>query len=186
MNETPKFIIYCGPMFSSKTTNMLLKLERFELQGKKVHVFKPDLDNRYSKIDIVTHSGWKREATVINCANDILKHMKTNPSNVVAIDEAFMLKDCSKVLTWLYKNGVTIVVSTLNLNYKCVPFPEIEKLLPWATDIIKCTSVCSICGNDAHYSYRNSRDDNDIVIGGGELYEPRCFFHHPFINELDK
>lgn len=179
----PKFIIFCGPMFGSKTTAMMLRLERFELQKKKVRIFKPEIDSRYSTSEIVTHSGWRRRATMVKTGVDILKNIENDPPHVIALDEAFMVEDASKVLTWLFKSGITVIVSTLDLSFDCKPFKEVEKMLPWATEIHKCPAVCTVCGSDAFYTYRKSDDNNDIVIGGPELYEPRCFSHHPVINE---
>lgn len=170
-------------MFGSKTTNMMLRLERFELQGKKVRLFKPNIDSRYSVDEVVTHSGWKRSATQIESGLDILKEIEQDPPHVVALDEAFMIKDSNKVLTWLFKNGVTIIISSLDLSFNGTPFKEIEKMLPWATEIYKCPAVCTCCGADAYYTYRKSDDNDDIVVGSWELYEPRCFEHHPIINE---
>ena len=180
---SPKFIVYCGPMFSAKTTSLFLTLEKFELQGKVVRLFKPKIDDRYSTSEIVTHSGWKRKATLITKEIDILRDLELNPAHVVALDEAFMIKGCSKVLSWLFKNGITIVVSSLDLSFNGKSFKEIEKILSWATDVQKCTAVCTVCGADARYTYRKSDDNDDIIIGGKELYEPRCFDHHPIINE---
>ena len=54
----PTFTIYTGPMFSAKTTSLLSALDRYKYQGKKIMVFKPKLDDRYSVDNISTHSGW--------------------------------------------------------------------------------------------------------------------------------
>jgi thymidine kinase len=42
-----------GPMFSGKTTELMRRLERYSLAGRKVVLFKPDIDertNRYVRI----------------------------------------------------------------------------------------------------------------------------------------
>jgi thymidine kinase len=182
--QNPQFIVYCGPMWSAKTTSMLLRLERFELQGRKVKLFKPNIDERYdAKFEVVTHSGWKRAAVPIKNAVDILKEIENDPPEVIALDEAFMVKDSHKVLVWLFKTGVTIVVSSLDLSFKGVPFKEVEKMLSWATEVHKCAAVCKACGSDAFYTYRKNDDNEDIIVGGAELYESRCFRCHPIIDE---
>jgi thymidine kinase len=102
----------------------------------------------------------------------------------VAVDEAFMIKECDKSLIWLYQKGVTILVSSLDLSFKGKPFKEIKEMMPWATKIIKCPAVCGVCGEDAFYTYRKSLTEDEIMIGGKEAYDPRCFMHHPLVNKI--
>ena len=59
MNNDPKFIIFTGPMFGSKTTRMLATIDRYRYQNKKIVAFKPVIDDRYDQNQIVTHSGGK-------------------------------------------------------------------------------------------------------------------------------
>lgn len=179
--QNPTLTVYVGPMFSSKTTKMLSALERYELQKKRVMVFKPAIDDRYSDAEVVSHSGWKHPAITVKEAPDILEAIAEaeDPPDVIAVDEAFMIKGVAEVLTWLYRTGITIVVSSLDLGYQGKAFHEVEKLLPWATHIEKCSAICSECGRDAYYTHRKHViSDEEIQVGGAEHYEPRCFRHH--------
>ena len=42
--------------------------------------------------------------------------------------------------------------------------------------------LCVICDDDAFYTYKKpaGSDSREIQVGCQELYEPRCFMHHPF------
>lgn len=185
MNYNPKFITYCGPMWSAKTSQMLKRLERYELKGRRVMLFKPKVDERYSTEDVVTHTGEKKSAVAVADGKQLIEKLveaETFP-NVVAVDEAFMIKDIAEVLTWLFRSGITIIVATLDISFKGKTFKEVEKILSWTTELYKCTAVCKVCGRDAPYTYRKSQDDEDIIVGGKELYEPRCFSCHPVINQ---
>lgn len=186
MKKQPEFIMYIGPMWGLKTTSMLLKLERFELQNNVIAAFKPKIDDRYDNTHIVTHSGWKRSAHIVSTGTDILRCIETYNKipDVVAIDEAFMIKDCAKPIIWLFQKGVTIVVSSLDLSFNGKPFKEVTSMMPWATSIYKCPAVCSVCGDDAFYTYRKTSSNDDIIVGGIETYEPRCFLHHPIIDKI--
>jgi thymidine kinase len=83
------------------------------------------------------------------------------------------------VLTWLYRTGIDVVVSTLDISATGKPFHEVEKLLPWATHIEKCSAVCTQCGRDAFYTHKKQvSSDDEIEVGGAEMYEPRCSRHH--------
>jgi thymidine kinase len=192
MNQNPALTVYVGPMFSGKTSRLLSDVERFKLQRRHVLVFKPAIDDRYSNSDVVSHSGWKWPAITVKEGADVLEVLTEveNAPDVVAVDEAFMIPGIADVLIWLYRTGITIVVSTLDLNYQAKPFNEVEKLLPYATRIEKCAAVCVECGRDAFYTHKKTTSaeeiENGIEIGGSELYEPRCFRHHPGVDNRPK
>jgi thymidine kinase len=180
----PEFIVFCGPMASAKTSRMLLALEKFKCQGRRIIVFKPAIDDRYSKSDVITHTGWKYDARAVKDNVDMLSVLSEDPVdyNVIAVDEQFMIPGSADVLIFLYRKGFTIAVSTLDLSSKGKPFDEVQKILPYATRIEKCVAVCPICGSDAHYTYRKVQDEENMV-GGLDIYEPRCFTHYLAINE---
>lgn len=187
--QNPTLTIFAGPMFGSKTTKMLSTLERFKLQHKTVMVFKPSIDDRYSNEEIVSHLGWRHPAIKVKEGADIIEALtiaKQHP-DVVAVDEAFMIPGVAEVLIWLYRSGISVVVSTLDLSSGAKPFPEIMKLFPWATHVEKCSAVCLVCGRDAYYTHmKQVVGDEDIQIGGSELYESRCFRHHLAVDNRPK
>lgn len=166
---------------------MLALIDRFKYQHKKIVVFKPKMDDRYDQTAVVTHGGWSIPAIAVENGPQILKYLadlEEHP-DVVAIDEMFMIPGSAKVLIWLYRTGIDVVVSSLDLTATCKPFEEVKQLLPWATRIKKCTAVCVVCGKDAAFSYRKSDDTDDIIIGGAEKYEPRCAVCHPLFRVDD-
>lgn len=187
MTHVPQLIAFVGPMFSAKTTGMLACLEKFKYQNRHIVAFKPKIDDRYSESKIVSHMGWELPATQISDGKCIIIELLSYfsegvvPNNVVvAVDELFMIPGISSELLWLYKNDITVVVSTLDLSYNCTPFDEVTRILPYATTVKKCVAVCSVCKADAHYTWRKPIDnDSEIVVGGVELYEPRCKNCHP-------
>jgi thymidine kinase len=187
MNKNPEFIVYTGPMFGAKTSKLLSVLEKFKYQHKKVAVFKPAMDDRYSSGEIVTHGGLRLPAVCVKSGADVLEHLANSTENpqVVAVDEAFMIPGIAEALIWLYQSGFTVVVSSLEMSATAKPFLEIERMLVWATHVEKCTAVCTACGQDAHYTHKKQTNDEEIEIGGSELYEPRCFSHHLFINKRE-
>jgi thymidine kinase len=186
--QNPTMTVYVGPMFGTKTSRLLLDLERFKYQHKRVMAFKPAIDDRYGRADIVSHMGWCYPAIRVTDGPDILKALSEadEAPEVVAVDEAFMIPGVAEVLTWLFRTGISVVVSTLDLSSTGKAFPEVEKLLPWATRIEKCVAVCTECGSDAHYTHKKNVSDEEIEVGGAELYSPRCFRHHIAIDNRPK
>lgn len=181
-NKNPTFNLYVGPMFSGKTSMLLLSLEKHKHQGKKCIVFKPKIDDRYSATNVVSHGGAQASSVAVASGADVLKYLSDLDSQpqVVAVDEAFMIPGIADALIYLYRLGMTILVSTLEISAACKPFNEPERMMPWATEIHKMSAACVVCGSDAFYTYKKEDNDNEIEVGGVELYEPRCRHHHPY------
>lgn len=182
--RAPEFVIFTGPMMSGKTSALLAYADRCKYQKKNVVAFKPKLDDRYSSNEIVTHTGWKLPAHVISSANDVLRILAEDDAvyDTIVVDEAFMLKDIAEVLIWAFREGINVAVASLDMSATCKPFSEIKKLLPWATRLERLTAYCDVCGEEARYSYKKEGVDDDaseILVGGHDVYAPRCFWHHP-------
>lgn len=177
---SPSFTVFCGPMFSSKTSKLLMSLERYKHQKKRVLAIKPVIDVRYNVEEIVSHSGWKYPATTVSTGAELLEVFATfiEPPDVVVVDEAFMIPGCAEALICLFRSGVTVLVSSVDLSSSCKPFTEVEKMLPWATCVEKCAAVCTMCSNDARYTLKVTRGSSEIEIGGSDMYEPRCACCH--------
>jgi thymidine kinase len=193
LTKNPEFVVFAGPMMSGKTSKLLMTVERYKFQKQHVFAFKPKIDERYSVDEIVTHMGWKLPATCISNGKELLSEVLSKfdldskvDNTVIAVDELFMIPGVADELIWLYKNGITIIASTLELSSNCTPFNEVTKILPYATKVEKCSAVCTVCQRDAFYSWRRSSETDEILIGGSDLYEARCYLHHPLINGVDR
>lgn len=187
--HVPSFKMFTGCMFSGKTSKLLVELDRCKWQKRRYVAFKPDIDTRYSETKITSHTGASVDAVLVKDGYALLEHLADvqETPQVIAVDEAFMLKGVADTLIFLFRNGFDVVVSSLQFSSTLKPFVEIQKILPWATHIEKCSAVCSLCGKDASYTYKKNIDEDlEIQIGGKELYEPRCAICHPFfkIEEL--
>jgi thymidine kinase len=185
--RNPEFIMFTGPMFGSKTTRLLAVVDRFRYQQRKVAAFKPLMDDRYSGVEIRTHSGGHLPAIGIQNGQDIIRHLAnlSDECDVVAVDEAFMIDGIADALAGLFRKGKTIVISSLQLSASGNVFEEIRDMIPWATKIEICPAVCPVCGRDAHYTHRKVEGLAEIAVGGADMYEPRCWKHHPFMNQED-
>jgi thymidine kinase len=183
-----EFIVYTGPMFSSKTSRLLSSLERYKYQHKRIVLYKPEIDDRYSETEVITHGGSKMSAVCVKSGADVIQHLATLNENphVVAVDEAFMIPNIAETLIWLYRNGYSVVVSSLELSSTGLVFSEVEKMLPWATKVEKLSAVCVVCNRDAYYTYKKQVGGDEIEVGGAELYEPRCLKCHPLIDTREK
>ena len=185
----PTFTIYTGPMYGSKTSRLIADIDRFTRQKRKILAFKPKIDDRYGESHICSHVGAKIEANCISSGKDLediinneLKEDYTPLNYVSAVDEAFMIDGIANSLLSVFKKGLTIVVSSIQLSANLKPFEEMQAMLPYATKVEVCPAVCPQTGEDAYYTFSNMKVGHDPVVGGEGMYEPRSFHAHPALN----
>ncbi len=75
-------------MFSGKSEELIRRVRRVSFGKLNVQVFKPELDNRYSEEEVVSHNGTKVVATPVKRSVDILELIKAD-TQVVAVDVLF-------------------------------------------------------------------------------------------------
>ena len=177
-----KLTVFVGPMFATKTSKLIEYIDRSTYQNKKVVVFKPAIDNRYEEDFVVSHNGKKVKAYNLKSGNDLLKY-DLNDYDVVAFDEFFMIDDIGNILIDIFCDGKKyknkeFVVSSIQLSASGHDFEEVKNILPYATNIQVCTSVCTVCHKEAYYTVpKIEKLDGDYGVGGAESYEPRCYEH---------
>jgi len=179
-----EMILYTGPMFSSKTTKLLMQADKRYYQKKKVIAFKSKMDDRYSsKGEIVSHNLGKIPAFLVSNGKEIIEIIANCDKDIdcVLIDELFLIQDSAYTCVELYKKGYDVIIASIDLNFAGAPFEEVEKIMPYCTRIIKCKAVCPICGDDARYTHRKTDDKSEILVGADDIYEPRCQLHFKYM-----
>jgi hypothetical protein len=64
--------VICGPMFSGKSEELIRRLRRSMIARKRVQVFKPLIDTRYSADEIVSHGDLRMKSEVVGSGAEIL------------------------------------------------------------------------------------------------------------------
>jgi len=75
--------VICGPMFSGKSEELIRRLRRAMIARKRVEVFKPTIDTRYSDDEIVSHGDLRMHSQVVGSASEITERIDWR-SEVVA------------------------------------------------------------------------------------------------------
>ena len=164
----------CGPMFSGKSEELMRRLRRAMIARKRVQVFKPAIDQRYSSAEIVSHSDLRMKSQVIQQASEILPQLDPR-TEVVGIDESnFFGPDLVEVATQLADSGKQVMIAGLDTDYMGRPFPPMPDLLSLAESITKTLAICMRCGNPAKHTQRLVESSDLIVVGAGGMYEARC------------
>lgn len=178
MHQFPKDIgwieVICGSMFSGKTEELIRRLKRALYGKQKIQVFKPQIDNRYDELAVVSHSQLKIIATPVTRADQILHELKAD-TEVVGIDEVqFLGMEVIGVVEALAAKGLRVVCAGLDQDYQGKPFEPMPQLLAIAEYITKELAICVVCGNPANRSQRLSDSAERVVVGAAGAYEARC------------
>lgn len=164
----------CGPMFSGKSEELIRRLRRAMIARKRVQVFKPTIDNRYSANEIVSHSDSRLPSIVVTGASEILANLDWR-TQVVGIDEAnFLGEGLVETAQRLADAGKQVIVAGLDTDYMGRPFPPMPELLCIAESITKTLAICMRCGNPGKHTQRLVEADELIVVGAAGMYEARC------------
>jgi len=165
--------VICGPMFSGKSEELIRRIRRSLIARKRVEVFKPAIDRRYSDGEIVSHSDLRIASQPVESAREILERLEIR-TEVVGIDEANFLPDLTEVAARLADMGKQVIIAGLDTDYLGRPFDPIPALLALAEEITKTLAICVQCGGPAKFTQRLVESADLIVVGGGGLYEARC------------
>lgn len=176
--------VICGSMFAGKTEELIRRITRIRLAKKEVIVFKPVIDDRYAKIEVVSHSQRKVKSIPINNSSEILPNLTSKPY-AVAIDEAqFFDEGLVDVIEQLANMGVRVIVAGLDLDFRGEPFGIMPKILARAEYVTKLHAICQVCGEPATRTQRlidnkpAYYDDPIILVSAQDKYEARCRHCH--------
>lgn len=165
--------VICGSMFSGKTEELIRRLKRAKIAKQKIEVFKPKIDNRYDKKEVVSHDKNIFSSTSINSITALAK--KKLMSDVIAIDEAQFFDDqLIKVSRDLANQGKRVIIAGLDMDYEGNPFGPMPKIMAIAEQVTKVHAICVDCGDLANFSSRIPADGTLILVGEKEAYKPLC------------
>lgn len=165
--------VICGSMFSGKTEELIRRLNRALLAQQNVEIFKPKVDKRYSKEQVVSHNSNAINSTPVNFAHDIL--LRAAGCEVVGIDEAqFFDPEIINVANQLADQGKRVIVAGLDMDFMGAPFEPMDKLMAIAEYITKVHAICMDCGKIASYSHRRTKSKKTVVLGEKDIYEALC------------
>ena len=163
--------VICGSMFSGKTEELIRRLKRAQFAKQKIEIFKPSIDNRYENDLVTSHDQNKIRSTPVPAATNI--PILASECDVVGIDEAqFFDSEIVQVCNDLANQGIRVIVAGLDMDFKGNPFGPMPALMATAEYVTKVHAICTQTGNLAQYSHRILQDDDLVVLGEREVYEP--------------
>lgn len=186
-----RFEIYYGPMFSGKSALMIKNILE-NIDTPKL-VFKPKGDVRSEKV--YTREGLEFEAIGINNANEIIPYIKDWVEKVYIDEINFFGDELVEVIKKLLDEGIDVVASGLDKDYRTEYFSASKELIELADKSVRLKARCHICGEGSSWTARfrngepDSKDSERIISDKSNdniEYKTVCKKHHPFLQEEEK
>jgi thymidine kinase len=196
INQNGSYLkLILGPMFSSKSSNLLSEISRYKYITDKILVINSILDiERHPNMNVnqgvgymKTHDNKTYEAIMLKNLKELntnnIFNNKYNYADIILIDEGQFYDDLYEFLEIeLLKNKKKFIVAGLSSDYNMNPIGDIIKLVPIADDIIKLSALCIICkdGTPANFTKlikSNQGNQSNVLVGASDSYSPCCRFH---------
>lgn len=179
MTSRGKIHLIIGPVFSGKTTELILRKNRLLFSLRESILIKPIL-NIYDPLDECspiegytnTHDGYG--TSCYHCQRENLLDLmpiinQDDEITDVLIDDGHLFTDVPEFCQIMTTLGYNIHISSLNSDYSMQEVYCVTKLTPIADEILILTSYCFKCKN---YNGCFSRNDFGVV----QPYCKECFF----------
>lgn len=178
--------IICGPMFSGKSEELIRRMKRVQISGKKFIIFKPAIDDRYDANHVVSHDQRKLEAIITGIdkasVDRISQIVQRENPEVIGFDEGnfFDTSIIDAIKQWV-SEGKRVIVAGLDTDFRGEAFGPMGELLAKADYVDKVKAICMKCkSQEAVMTQRlingkpAKRSDPVILVGGFDSYEARC------------
>lgn len=169
--------VITGPMFSGKSEELIRRLKRAQIAKRRVACFKPDLDVRYHRTAIASHSAQTLEAITVANVEELKSVLMPmiHEIEVIGIDEAqFLDSSLPGLANELVHLGKRLILAGLDTDFMGEPFAPIPDLMAIADEVTKLSAVCMQCGAPAIHTQRLGSNLALVVVGAAGVYEARC------------
>jgi thymidine kinase len=167
--------IIMGNMFSGKTTELVRRLKRYDIIGKRIMVVNSNKDTRSPYEVLQTHDNTRYKCIKI----DDLSKLNYESVDVIAIDEAQFFIGLKKFVENVLESKKIIILAGLDGDYKQRKIGEIIDCIPLADKVFKISAMCMECMDGTHgpFTKRIVKNEKIELIGGKEMYKAVCRKH---------
>ncbi len=167
-------------MFSGKSEELIRRLKRARIARQRVLCYKPDIDLRYHRTHIASHSAQTHEAVPVTSVEELRASLMPQLAEVevVGVDEVqFLAPEIITLAGELVAAGKRVLVAGLDMTFTAEPFGPVPALMAMADKVTKLSAVCMVCGQSAIHTQRLSASQELVMVGATGLYEARCRAH---------
>ena len=188
LTNTGKLELYIGPMYSGKSTTILLKLARMaDMDFNVIYINHSDDVRETESQDqaVTTHnSQFKSISEKIHYVKSSeLRSVNVDDFDYIGIDEGQFYSDLyDTVIAWITAYGKNVMIASLDGDFYRRTFGQVLDLIPHADKVKKLTAFCDVCKNNtrksepepAPFTGRLSKDKDPKLVGGRNIYMAMC------------
>ncbi|MBV9270018.1 MAG: thymidine kinase [Candidatus Eremiobacteraeota bacterium] len=169
-------------MNAGKSTALLQVAYNYEENGRSVHIYTAEIDDRYGVGNVTSRLGPQRRASSFNESTNFADEVSRMPDiSCVLVDEAqFLTPEQVKQLHRLaHTSDVPVICYGIRSDFLGEPFPGAAYLLTLADSVEELKNICG-CGKKATMNVRvdeNGRritEGSQIAIEGEARYLQLC------------
>jgi thymidine kinase len=166
--------IILGPMFSSKTSQIIEIYKQCEFCNIPVTIFNHAIDKRYHESMLSSHDKIMVPCVQVSSLKDTW-FQEAAYSDVILINEGQFFEDLYDSVISMLKAKKRVYVCGLDGDFERKKFGQILDLIPLCDKVTKKHSLCSKCkdGTTAIFSMRLSNEKEQTVVGANN-YIPVC------------
>jgi thymidine kinase len=171
--------IIMGNMFSGKTSELIRRLKRLKVIGKKILVVNSSKDTRCPDEVLKTHDNVKFNCYKTHDLFDLMDVSEFYDADIIAIDEAQFFPRLKKFVECCLLSEKSIILAGLDADSFQRKFGELIDCIPLACDVTKLSALCMHCndGTPGPFTKRIVDDKTLELIGGSDMYEAVCRNH---------
>lgn len=181
MSQSGSITLYIGCMFSGKTSELQREYKRWKNVGKSVVSINYVGDDRYGVDDyIYNHDNTKipciKAFKLSDIEENVLKHV-----DVILINEGQFFVDIIEFcVRWCDEFKKNVIVCGLDGDFMRKPFGKINDLIPLCDEVRKLKALCKVCADGTYglFSWRVSKETEQVIIGDVDKYIPVCRKHY--------
>ena len=205
MESCGRLSILCGPMWSSKSTELAAKISKYSDIGMKCLFINHTFDERHGSKDTKDDGHFsKHGSSSFQLSKSIHKVKVSNLTEItelvkkydaIAIDECqFFGEDLvTEVGKWINVSHKVVICAGLDGDFECKKIGHLIDLIPYADKVKKLRARCTICIEElkrselksidaikakAPFTAKIVKDGDQIRVGGSESYTSMCRYHH--------
>ena len=171
--------IIMGNMFSGKTSELIRRLKRLKVIGKKIMVVNSAKDTRSPDEVLKTHDNVKFDCYKVYNLYDLMDKPGFEDAEIIAIDEAQFFLNLKKFVEACLDTGKSVILAGLDGDAFQRKWGELLDCIPLASEVTKLSALCKYCrqGNPGPFTKRIVDDDRLELIGGSDMYIAVCQKH---------
>ena len=175
MNKNSGYIqLILGPMYAGKTNELIRIANRYHIIGKNILAINHINNIKYGSNKIASHDKKVLENNInVNNLKEIMEYHydKLLKADIILIEELHFFEDAFEYITkWADNYHKHIIAVGLDGDNERNMYPEIEKLIPNAENVIKLTSLCKLSNKPTEAPFTKKIGDNEFICVSRDKY----------------